>query len=233
MDDPCSENIKKQMARTRSKLAEKLETLEEQIIEPAATAVTETATSVKEAVGGTAEAVKMVKETLDLSSHVKEHPWRMMGAGVVAGFLLGHFLKPATLVVRSQRNHLSPASPQTDLDARTESHGQQNRRNGTYSPGTTVTESRSVDSQPPSKTGVGWSKFATEIQSTLIHALAPVCQGLIGAVLAEFLRPTKAKVSREQLQEDVFSENMEHETWSKADAKRDPEWGDRLRSTPR
>lgn len=232
MDDPCSEDIKKKMAHTRSKLAEKLETLEEQIIEPTATAVTETATSVKEAVGGTAEAVKMVTSALDLSAHVREHPWRMMGTGVLTGFLLGHFLKPTASEVRSQHNDLSPASSQTDFGVQQESHDQQDRRNGAYAPGKTAAESRLADSQPPPKTGDGWSRFATDIQSTLIHALAPVCQGLIGAALADFLRPTKASESRKQLREDVFSENREHE-WSEPDAKRDPEWGGRLRSTPR
>jgi ElaB/YqjD/DUF883 family membrane-anchored ribosome-binding protein len=236
MDDRQSEDLKKQMAKTRSKLADKLETLEEQIIEPAATAVTETVTTVKEAVGNTAEAVqstmKMVTDTFDLSAHVRKHPWQMMGAGVATGFLLSQFAKPKASAVQP-----FSASVRPEVTTLTGPDPQRNRANGVYA---AVSEKPSADSQPQPRTGEGWSKLATEMQSMLIHALAPVCQGLIGAVLAEFLRPSKANPSegavsqsRSFVREDPPQDEREYEEWSHPDSKQEPDWGGRLRSTPR
>ena len=242
MDDQRSEDLKRQMANTRSKLVDKLETLEEQIeeqiIEPAATAVSETVATVKEVVGDTADAVhstmKSVTETFDVPAHVRKYPWQMLGASVATGFVIAHLLKPATSVVRIQSDS-APVCPQTNLGLQAESNGHSNRRNGTYPPRTATAESP-TDSQP--RTSDGWGKLMTEIQSVAIHALVPVCQGLMGAVLAEFLRPANpdqgnADPSRNRGRGDLSSENGQLEEWSDSNARPEPEWGGRLRSTPR
>src|SRR5690349_7633015 len=135
MDDRRSEDLKTQMAKTRSKLADKLETLEEKLIEPAAAAVSETVTTVKEAVGHTADAVqstmKHVSETFDLSAHVRKHPWPMLGAGFATGFLLNRLVKVAMpLSTPAGETIAAPpdsSSPVTGPDL------QHNRLNGVYS----------------------------------------------------------------------------------------------------
>src|SRR5688572_24440577 len=98
MDDRQTDELKTQIEQTRCSLADKLETLEERIVEPATAAVTDTVTKVKEAVENTAEAVQTtmakVTQTFDLATHVRNHPWKMMGTGVAAGFLLGQLSRP-------------------------------------------------------------------------------------------------------------------------------------------
>jgi ElaB/YqjD/DUF883 family membrane-anchored ribosome-binding protein len=102
MDDQ-EEMIRQQMQQTRESLSEKLETLEQQVVQTvqgATTAVSETVESVKEAVQGTVETVKgsvqdtveSVKSTFDLGRHVQEHPWFMVGGATAAGFLAGRLM---------------------------------------------------------------------------------------------------------------------------------------------
>lgn len=247
MDDPRSEDLKNELAKTRSMLADKLETLEEQILEPAAAAVTETVTTVKEAVGNTVESMQStmskVTQAFDLAAHVRTHPWQMMGLGVASGFLLSQFVKPGTPAIPLQCPEPLPAVSEAISPPATKPDFQQNRSNGTYSARQAVSDASSADSQVHRRSGEGWSKLATEMQSTLIHALAPVVQGLIGAVLAEFLRPTRASSAeaaisqprdpiRDRPKRDE-GEHRLHEEWPPPDSHREQDWENRLRSTPR
>jgi len=106
MDNEPEEVIKQQMLETRASLAEKLETLEQQVVgtvQSATTAVTDTVESVKDAVQETVEmaktsvydTVEAVKDTFDLSRHVREHPWLMVGGSVAVGFAGGCLLSRA------------------------------------------------------------------------------------------------------------------------------------------
>jgi len=110
------EVIHHQMERTRASLADKLDTLENQVVgtvkdattavantvEDATSAVTHTVEDVKSAVGcvtdsiqETVQSVKeTVKETFDLHEHFRRHPWVMMGGSVATGFLAGWMLSP-------------------------------------------------------------------------------------------------------------------------------------------
>jgi ElaB/YqjD/DUF883 family membrane-anchored ribosome-binding protein len=101
--DNETEMIKHQMEETRSSLTEKLETLEQQVVntvQGTTHAVTDTVETVKEAVEGTVEKVKetvegtveAVKNTFNLSLQVERHPWIMIGGSVAAGFVLGRLL---------------------------------------------------------------------------------------------------------------------------------------------
>jgi ElaB/YqjD/DUF883 family membrane-anchored ribosome-binding protein len=88
------------MEETRASLTEKLETLEQQIVETvqgATSAVSETVENVKEAVHETVSEVKetvhgtvdTVKSTFDLRQQVERHPWLIFGGAVAVGFLAG------------------------------------------------------------------------------------------------------------------------------------------------
>jgi len=113
--DHEAEVIHEQMEDTRASLAEKLEKLEEKVlgtienttntVTQTVATVTETVETVKEAVEGTVETVKgsvvdtveTVKHSLDVTEHVRNHPWLMFGSSVVAGFVAGEmlgFLRP-------------------------------------------------------------------------------------------------------------------------------------------
>jgi hypothetical protein len=89
-DEP--EVIRQQMEETRSALTEKLETLEQQVVDTvqgATSAVTETVEKVK---GSVQDTVETVKETFNVRRQVEHHPWLMFGGSVALGYLGGRLL---------------------------------------------------------------------------------------------------------------------------------------------
>lgn len=113
--DHEAEVIKEQMEGTRASLAQKLETLENQVvgtIQETTSTVSETVQQVKEAVTGTVETVKdtvegtvdsvkgtvqdtveTVKETFDLRRQVQRHPWLMFGGAFATGFVAARLMQ--------------------------------------------------------------------------------------------------------------------------------------------
>jgi ElaB/YqjD/DUF883 family membrane-anchored ribosome-binding protein len=105
------EVIRHQMEETRTSLTEKLETLEQKVVDTVQGAtsavsdtvqnvkdsVQETVATVKDTVEGTVCAVKesvaggveTVKEYVDIRGYVQEHPWLMTGGAVAVGYTLG------------------------------------------------------------------------------------------------------------------------------------------------
>jgi ElaB/YqjD/DUF883 family membrane-anchored ribosome-binding protein len=105
--DNETEVIKHQMEETRTSLTDKLETLENQVVETVqetTTAVADTVENVKEAVQETVENVKetvqeavhAVKETFNIGHQVDKHPWPMFGLSVATGYLAGRLFNRAT-----------------------------------------------------------------------------------------------------------------------------------------
>jgi len=110
------EVIRHQMEEKRASLADKLETLESRVMETVQGATSEvshivdevksTVDSVTEGVQNTVEAVKetltegvqetveTVKQTLNVSDHIRNHPWMAVGGAVAAGFAGGYLLGP-------------------------------------------------------------------------------------------------------------------------------------------
>jgi ElaB/YqjD/DUF883 family membrane-anchored ribosome-binding protein len=100
------EAIREKMEETKNSMANKLEILEQKVVgnveevsdvvSDTVQAVKETVETVKEQVEGTAEAVKdvvqegvqSVRHWFDITQHVQDHPWVVMGCSVGAGFLL-------------------------------------------------------------------------------------------------------------------------------------------------
>jgi ElaB/YqjD/DUF883 family membrane-anchored ribosome-binding protein len=104
LDEP--EVIRQQMHETRTALTEKIETLEQQVVETvtgAQAAVAETVENVKEVVEDTVEVVKdsvqdgieSVRRAFDVQQHFNEHPWIFVGGAVGVGYLCGSVLQPA------------------------------------------------------------------------------------------------------------------------------------------
>lgn len=96
------EELRADMAETRSALAGKLEALQDQLtgtVESAQAAVEQTVETVQDSVAA-------VKRTLDLKYQVGQRPWLMVGgavaAGTVVGYIIGRRLGPG----RSQVDHL-------------------------------------------------------------------------------------------------------------------------------
>ena len=127
--------IRQQMEQTRASLAEKLETLEQHVVQTVTgttAAVSETVENVKEAVQETVDAVKgsvqdsvaAVKDTVqdsvasilarfDPSRHMHRHPWLFVTGAVVTGYCAGRMLEngSGTCSVRSARSYQPAAAP--------------------------------------------------------------------------------------------------------------------------
>jgi len=91
------------MDETRTHLSEKLEALEQRVVNTvheASTSVNETIGSVKDAVHDTVQTVKdsvhdtvdTVKDTFDIRRQVEARPWTMMAGATALGFLGGYLL---------------------------------------------------------------------------------------------------------------------------------------------
>jgi len=128
--------IRLQMEDTRTALTEKLETLEDKLmntVQETKAAVDETVASVKETVVGTVqetrsavketvasvkdtmhESVEGVKDMMDVSAHVDRHPWLSVGGAVLCGYLLGSLL-PSNQESRGERRLPSPEVPKTQF----------------------------------------------------------------------------------------------------------------------
>jgi ElaB/YqjD/DUF883 family membrane-anchored ribosome-binding protein len=113
--DNETEVILEQMEGTRASLAQKLETLENQVVgtihEATSTvsetvqqvkdAVTDTVETVKDTVEGTVETVKdtvqdtveTVKDTFDIRRQVENHPWLLFGGSFAVGFVAAQLMQ--------------------------------------------------------------------------------------------------------------------------------------------
>lgn len=100
---PETELIRQQMGQTRAALTEKMEALENQVlgaVRDTTGAVTDTVRTVEATVRDTAqdvratvrEATSSLHDALDVSRHVQEHPWAMLGGAVFAGYVGGRLL---------------------------------------------------------------------------------------------------------------------------------------------
>jgi ElaB/YqjD/DUF883 family membrane-anchored ribosome-binding protein len=129
--DHKTEVIKSQMEETRASLTDKLETLEQQVVETvqdATSAVTDTVENVTEAVKDTVDTVKesvegtveAVQETFDLRLQVERYPWVVMGGSVVVGFIAGRLVDGLT---RAPGSHAEPEKASSSSAAARENGG--------------------------------------------------------------------------------------------------------------
>jgi len=84
--------IRHRMEKTRESLIDKIETLENKVmnsVQDATSAVNETVASVKETMH---DGVETVKEAVDVKAHVDRHPWLMFGGSIFAGYVLSSLL---------------------------------------------------------------------------------------------------------------------------------------------
>jgi len=125
-NEPEPEVIRQQMLETRTALTEKLEALEQEVVDTvqgAKNAVTDTVETVRDVVQDTVETVKdsmqetvhSVKEAFDVPRQVERHPWAMVGGSVVLGYLSGCLLNQVTAAGRPRTAPRggSPAWPPT------------------------------------------------------------------------------------------------------------------------
>jgi ElaB/YqjD/DUF883 family membrane-anchored ribosome-binding protein len=195
LDEP--EVIRQQMADTRTALTDKLETLEQQVVDTvseATSAVTDTVESVKEAVSDTVTAVKdtvqdsvqAVKNTFDFPRQMSRHPWLFLGASVAVGYIGGRLLARASAYHESRQRFVRPASTRPN-PAPVRAEPQQ---------AASVPEPAAAP-PPPQPQGPGWlhtvgSHFGAEaarLRSLAIGAAAALARDSLVPSLPEELRP--------------------------------------------
>jgi len=199
--DHESEVIRHQMEETRTSLAEKLETLEQQVVctvHGATNAVTDTVEAVREAVhdsvekvkGSVEETVETVRETLDIQRQVERHPWAMMTGSVVLGYVGGSLLN------HTQQEHyrgssLGPVYPHSD---RQTTEGLRNDGNSRIP----VQEALTSDNGPRTsgmehhwldEAGQMFETEISKVKGLAIGTLFGVLRDLIATSLPEPLKP--------------------------------------------
>jgi len=114
--------IRQQMDETRTALTDKLEVLEQQVVDTvqgATAAVAETVASAKEIVQDTVQTVKdsvqetveTVKDTFDLKRHVDRRPWTLLAGATALGFVGGYLLRGRGVGQASDRGRGASTAP--------------------------------------------------------------------------------------------------------------------------
>jgi ElaB/YqjD/DUF883 family membrane-anchored ribosome-binding protein len=202
LDQP--EVIRQHMEETRSSLAEKLETLEDQVVDKVTettTAVADTVESVKEAVEETVETVKgtvqdsvqAVKNTFDLPRQMDSHPWLFVGASVAVGLLGGRLLDRAAVYRR-------PAAAVQDSV-----YSQESSNGPSAYPPSRAMERPAASPPPPEPAKPAWlttvaGQFEPEIarlKSLAIGTAIALARDAIVPSLAEELRPKVTELAND------------------------------------
>jgi hypothetical protein len=104
--DNAPQVIRQHMQQRRAALSEKLETLENQVVQTvheATTAVHDTVANIKDSIQGT---VQGVRDACNVRLQVERHPWPMMAGSVLVGYTAGALL-PGLAKERLQRQEPS------------------------------------------------------------------------------------------------------------------------------
>jgi len=211
--DHESEVIKQQMEQTRSALAEKLETLEEHVtstvrntteavtgtVETVKGAVEDTVESVKDAVSNTmetvGESVEQVKEAFDLNKQMQEHPWLMMGGGVVVGYLGTCLLETGCNQV-SHAMTRSVAPPPSSTTLRAEAGGDGRTRPAASTPSEPSTWDRVAEAMAPAADqlkGLAFGVATAMLGRMILDAVPDTLKGEVEQVINEVTKAVGGK----------------------------------------
>jgi ElaB/YqjD/DUF883 family membrane-anchored ribosome-binding protein len=172
-----TELIRDNMARTRESLRQKLDTLEDRTL-GVVRETTETVAHVAEQVTDTVESARRaVKKTVkksvrafDLTRHVEEHPWAIMGGAVATGFLASWLVSRASDAARDGRGRFYEMYP-----------GQQPYAGTPYPAATYPAGIERTEEQESKPSGPNW---LTSLAQTFAPQLDSLKQLAIGAAIA-------------------------------------------------
>jgi len=205
--------IKQQMEEKRADLTDKIETLENTLMETVQNTlhgasevvnkveqtvenVTETVTGSVEAVKETvAESLETVKETFNLRRQMDRHPWVMVGGAVLAGFVGGRLLpRHRTYVPRPRGGRRRGAAPVTAASA------------APIGPETSFAGGRSAEAAPAAEERQpSWFSSLGETFGEELSKLKGLALGATIGVLRDMLTSSAPEPLRPQLSEVVNS----------------------------
>lgn len=108
------EMIRQQMEETKSRLSDKLESLEHQVSET----VQSTGSAVNATVGAVQGVVQSISQALDVRRHINKHPWLALGGSAVLGYLAAEYLVEST----KKSEHPPETIPSAPPSAETMAH---------------------------------------------------------------------------------------------------------------
>jgi ElaB/YqjD/DUF883 family membrane-anchored ribosome-binding protein len=217
--------IRLQMEDTRTALTEKLETLEDKLmntVQETKAAVDETVASVKETVVGTVqetrsavketvasvkdtmhESVEGVKDMMDVSAHVDRHPWLSVGGAVLCGYILGSLI-PGGQGPRSERRVVaSPAVPRPQYGNGDARHTYQKPQAVAETP-TTSSWLSSFDPELQKLKGMAVGAALGMVRDMITEAVPPQMVDQVRTLVDDVTR----KVGGEPVPSSTFSESM-------------------------
>jgi len=195
--------IREQMLETRTALTEKLEALQETVVDAVTgttESVTETVQSVKDAVQDTVtnvsetvhETVETVKSTFDIGKQVENHPWAMLGGAVALGFLTGKLL-PSSSTVMAAGSVFRGTRPSSNFHS---SSAPANFANTGYEP----RAQSSAPSQAPRQES-GLLKGLTEALQPAIKQVEGMAIGALAGVIGEMAMRAAPEGFKPQIKE--------------------------------
>jgi hypothetical protein len=222
--------IKQRMEEKRGDLADKIETLENTLMETVQNTlhgasevvnkveqtvenVTETVTGSVEAVKGKVEeSVEAVKETLNLRRQVDRHPWAMVSGAVLLGYLGGRMLPRHRTYVSPprRRGRRGGMAPMTAASA------------APIGPETSFVAGRPPEPEPPaeeerpswfSRLGTTFGEELSKLKGLAVGATLGVLRDMVTSAAPEPLRPQLADVMNgftTKLGGRVFDEPLIH-----------------------
>jgi len=194
--------IREQMLETRTALTEKLEALQDTVVnavEGTTESVTETVQNVKEAVQDTVanvsdtvqETVETVKSTFDIGQHVEKHPWLMFGGAVALGYLGGRmFPSPETFARAATAVGTGAGATLSNLAS-----------NGSSGPSTYTSAPQPAANVPSQEQGASWLSGLTEALKPVAHQLEGMAIGALTGVIGEMAMRAVPEGFKPQLKE--------------------------------
>jgi hypothetical protein len=200
-NEPEPEVIRRQMEAQRAALSDKLETLENRIVETvegAREAVAETVDSVKIGVKDSVETVKdtvqtsvhAVQETFDLPRQVERHPWAMFGGAVALGFAAGYIVnRSGTSACSSALSTGTVAAPPAPTTGRRP-----------------LPSTYEVPAQrAPAVAEESWATHVTKLFGPELHKLKGMAVGALMGVVREMIADPLPEPMRPQVKDVVDS----------------------------
>jgi ElaB/YqjD/DUF883 family membrane-anchored ribosome-binding protein len=105
------EAIRQQIDETRSDLTDKLEAVEQKVMDTVADARSGVVDTVEAVKGAVHDTVDSVKHALDVGRHVRRHPWGMLAGSLAAGYVLGGLVVQRHPVSRAWTRRSAEAFP--------------------------------------------------------------------------------------------------------------------------
>jgi len=193
--------IRNQMLETRTALTEKLEALQETVVnavQGTTDSVTETVQNVKDAVEDTVssvtesvqETVHTVKSTFDIGQHVENHPWAMFGGAVALGYLGGQLLPSAGTVSRATESLARSAADAVEgMAGNLASNGGASYSGAPRSSG--------------QASGPNWVSQLGEAAAPLVHKLEGLAIGTLASIVGKMALDSTPEQFKPQLREFI------------------------------